>query len=62
MLQINPFVINGERKIGPITIGSRINRAVVFALDTQVLQKLIEDDLSSGIENRPVERYILIQR
>ena len=62
MLQIDPFAINDECDIGPIAVGSGINRAVVFARNAQVFQKLIKNDLGSGIENRPVKGYILVQR
>ena len=59
MCQIDLFAINSECEIGPITVGSGINRAVVFTHNAQVFQELIENDLSFGIENRPVEGYIL---
>ena len=62
MFKIYPFAIDVECEIRAVAVGSGVNRAVVFARNAQVFQKLIKNDLGSGIENRPVKGYILVQR
>ena len=61
MFQIHSFAINGKREIRQIAIGMRNQSGgCVQLLRPKIFQEFIEDNLRSGIENRPIEGYILV--